>query len=166
MPWDQYTKDAEVGTGGDIPLVPEDLYDAMVQDVTEPRESTYEGKAQQRFIVKWEITSGDVPEGTTLWQYITLPDGYLQDGILGEKSNLYKTMKALGIDMEGRFRVDPPSWQGMEARIMVETRVTAEGKERSVISSVKAKPQRQQKRETVAAGATKDRSKADDWEDE
>lgn len=120
--WDSYTRDAEIGSGGgDFPVVEDGLFEAIIQDITEPRDGTdYNGDPCKKFVIKWEITSEDVAPDTVLWQYVTLPPKYLQEGVLSEKSNLYKVMTALGFDLAGRFRVDPPSWQGMEARVLVE----------------------------------------------
>lgn len=157
MSWDQYTKQAEVGGGGEFPEVSDDLYDAIIQDVTEPRTGPDPfnlGKEKIDFIVKWELTSGDVAEGTTLWQYVTLPEAYLSDGYLNEKSNLYKLMEALGFDLGGRFKVDPPSWQGLTARVMVENKPDKQGELRPRITGVKAaRTKKAPAREPVAAGA-------------
>lgn len=129
--WDQYTNDkAEVGGQGEWPAVPDDLYDAIVKDVSEPEEQAdifNPGKTRTQFYLTWELAGGDVPEGTTLRQYLSLPESYLSDGYVNEKSNLYKTMEALGYDMGGKFKVDPPSWQGERARVMVENKVGANG---------------------------------------
>ena len=159
--WDSYTKDAEKSTGGgDFPEAPDDLYDAMVQDVTEPRTGPdlfNPGKEKTDFIVKWELTSGGVPDGTTLWQYVTLPEQYLENGYLSDKSNLYKVMDALGFDLEGRFTVNPPEWQGMPARVMVENKPNKDGELRPKITAVKparkTKIAAQEKRQPVGASA-------------
>ena len=159
--WDSYTKDAEKSTGGgDFPDVPDDLYDAMVQDVTDPRTGPdlfNPGKEKTDFIVKWELTSGGVPDGTTLWQYVTLPEQYLENGYLSDKSNLYKVMDALGFDLEGRFTVNPPEWQGMPARVMVENKPNKDGELRPKITAVKparkTKIAAQEKRQPVGASA-------------
>jgi len=169
--WDQYTKTAEVSTGGDYPVIDDDLYDAIIQDVSEPTEepNKFKAKAEDpdmvtRFFVTWELTSGDVPENTTLRQYIGLPPAYLADGYLNEKSTLHKVMTALGFDLSGRFKVDPPSWQGQEARVMVECPRDSEGVQTGWPRITGVKPKRAKapaKRETVVAGAK--RSKPTDW---
>ena len=174
MSWDTYTKTAEVSTGGDYPVIDDDLYSAMVQDVSEPTEEPNKFKAKDsdpdmvtRFYISWELTSGDAPDGTTLRQYVTLPEAYLSDGYLNEKSNLHKVMTALGFDLSGRFKVDPPSWQGMEARVMVECPRDADGTQTGWPRITGVKPKRAAapaaaKREPVKAGAG--RGKGDDWE--
>lgn len=119
--WDGYTRDAEIGSGGDFPVVEDGLFEAQIQDITEPRDGTdFNGQPCKKFVIKWEIVSEDVAPDTVLWQYVTLPPKYLEEGVLSEKSNLHKVMTALGFDLSGRFRVNPPSWQGMEARVLVE----------------------------------------------
>lgn len=123
--WSKWEREAEVSTGGDFPEIPDDLYDAMVKDVSIPETKAdpfNEGKLRTDFFVTWELTSGDVPAGTTIRQYISLPDGYANDGYLSEKSKLFEVMQGLGFDMKGKFRVKPSTWQGMEARVMVESK--------------------------------------------
>lgn len=176
--WDTYSKDAEKGTGGDWPEVPDDLYTAMVKDISEPTtepDMFNPGKERTQFYITWELESDDLPEGTTLRQYLTIPEGYLNDGYLNEKSGLYKVMEALGYDMNARFRVDPRAWQGMEARVMVENQVPkgkGEDDRRPRITGVKPKRGKANKgtnaapaRETVTAGARqsfRDRARTDD----
>ena len=169
MSWDQYIKEAEVGGGGEFPEVADDLYDAIIQDVTEPREgpNTYKpGETKLDFIVKWELLGADVPEGAVIWQNITLPQEYLNSGFLSEKSRLYQAMDALGFDMKGRFTVDPPSWQGLEARVMVENKPNQQGELRPRITGVKPKRQAKAPRQPVAAGARPARRQADaEWDE-
>ena len=173
--WDQYTKDAEVSEGGSYPVIDDDLYAAMVQDVSEPTEEPNKFKAKDsdpdmvtRFYITWELTSDNVPENTTLRQYITLPEAYLSDGYLNEKSNLHKVMTALGFDLTGRFRVAPAEWNGMEARVMVECPRDADGTQTGWPRITGVKPKRASaapaKKQPVAAGAAPARrSKAEDW---
>ena len=169
MSWDQYTKQAEVSSGGEFPEVADDLYDAIIQDVTEPREGAdafNPGKVKIDFIVKWELTGDNAPPETVLWQYVTLPEAYLNDGYLSEKSNLYKVMDALGFDMTGRFTVDPPAWQGLEARVMVENKPNQQGELRPRITGVKPKRQAKAPRQPGAAGARPARRQADaEWDE-
>lgn len=163
MSWENYEKTATVSAGGEIPNVPDDLYEAMVQDVSEPitRPDPFNaGKDKTDFYITWELTSGDVAAGTTLRQYVGLPEQYANEGYLSEKSNLYKVMEALGFDLNGKFRVAPSTWQGMEARVMVENRQTQNGETRPRITAVK--PARKQK---AAAPAAKKKA-ATDWDDD
>lgn len=157
--WDNYTKDAEQGQGEWVDIS-DDLYAAMIKDIGEPetKPDTFNpGKERTQFHITWEL-SGDVPEGTTLRQWVTIPEGYINDGYLSEKSNLFKVMEALGFDLSGRFRVDPPSWQGLEARVLVENKPNKDGDLRPRITDVKA-PRRKAadkpapKREPVGAAA-------------
>ena len=158
--WDNYAKDAEQGTGGEWPEISDDLYPAMIQDISEPATKAdpfNAGKEKTDFYITWELY-GDVPDGTTLRQWITIPEGYINDGYLSDKSNLFKLMEALGFDLSGKFRVDPPSWQGMEARVLVENKPNKDGDLRPRITDVKA-PRRKAadkpaaKREPVGAAA-------------
>lgn len=158
MSWGSYTKEAEVGGSGEWPEVADDLYDARVMDVSDPKtgpDTFNPGKEKTDFYITWELLSGEA-EGVTLRQYITLPEGFLGDGYLSEKSNLFKVMDALGFDLNGRFTVDPPTWIDMRARVMVENKPNKDGELRPRITSVK--PARRtaaakQKREPVGAGA-------------
>ena len=121
--WSTYTRDAEVGAGGDAPLIPDDLYDARVSDVSEPEtkpDPFKEGEEKTQFYITWELLSDELPDSTTVRQYISLPPGYIEHGIVGEKSNLFKVMTALGFDMAGRFKVEPHKWIDLRARVMTE----------------------------------------------
>lgn len=164
MSWSGKTRDAEVGGGGDIPNIPDDIYDAIIKDVSEPTTSVYDGKEREQFYITWELTSGDVV-GESVRQYITLPEVYLNEGYLSEKSNLYKVMEALGFDLTGRFRVDPPSWQGMEARVDLEQERDRNGDPLRWPKVTKVKPKRQAKKQPVAAGAGARRRASDDDDD-
>lgn len=176
MSWDQYTKTAEVSTGGEWPELDDDLYDMIVQDVSEPTVEPNKFKAKDddpdtvtRFFITWELTSGNAPEGTTLRQYISLPQAYLEDGYLNERSKLFEVMTALGFDMSGRFKVAPDEWQGIEARGMVECPRDKEGVQTGwpKITSVKpARAKKASKPEPVAAGARSTRAKRDEEWDE
>lgn len=151
MPWSSYNKDAEVGQGGDAPEIPDDLYDARVSDVSEPEtkpDSFNEGKNKTQFYVIWELLSDELPESTTVRQYISLPPGYLENGVVGEKSTLYAVMTALGFDMAGRFRVEPEKWIDMRARVLTEQK---DGKFARV-TEVKPSRQAAKKQQPVAAG--------------
>lgn len=163
--WENWEKAATVLAGSsDIPNVPDDLYDAMIQDVSVPEtrpDPFNEGRDKTDFYLTWEITSGDVPSGTTLRQYITLPEAYANEGYLSEKSNLYKVMEALGFDLSGKFRVQPSKWQGMEARVMVENKQTRTGEMRPRITAVKPA-----KKAKAAAAAPAGKKRATDWDDD
>lgn len=160
---DKYRKEAEVG-GGELPSVPDGTHDAIIQEVTEPREIPdifSPGKTKINFVVKWKLTS-NLPEGTVLWQHVTLPGAYLNDGYLSEKSKLYDLMEGLGFDLSGRFRVDPPSWHGMEARVMVKNFPNVDGEPRPRITAVK--PKRQQRRQPLGSSPSRGRARAADAE--
>lgn len=147
MSWSNYSKEAEVGTGGDAPIVPDDLYDARVCFVSEPETKTDifkdDGSTKTQFYIDYELLSDEVPESTTVRQYISLPPQYLENGVLGEKSTLYAVMEALGFDMDGRFKVEPHKWIDMRCRVMTEQK---DGKFAKVTA---VKPARQK----AAAGA-------------
>ena len=174
MGWEQYTKTAEATSGGDWPEIPDDLYEATIIDVSEPETGADKfnpGKMRTQFHVVWELDSADLPEGTTRWQYVALPEKYLEDGFLSEKSNLYQLMDALGFDLSGQFEVDPPSWIGMKARVMVENKIGDDGKPGAPrITDVKAPrakkaapaPVKAAPRQAVAAGR---RPAGSDFED-
>lgn len=150
MAWNQYSKEAETGTGGDVPDIPDDLWDARVADVSEPitaPDPFKEGEEKTQFYVVWELLSDELPKDTTVRQYISLPPMYLDQGILGEKSNLWKVMNALGFDMAGRFKVEPEKWVDMRARVMTDQ------PDKSKFAKVTdVKPARAQ-RQAVGAGA-------------
>lgn len=176
MSWDDYAKTATKSEGGEWPEVVDDLYDAVIQDVSEPEtrpDSFNDGAEKTDFYINWELDTDNAP---TLRQYIVLPPAYLSDGFLNEKSNLYKTMVALGFDLDGKFTVNPSEWQGMKARVMVENRANAKGDIRPRITAVK--PARSTVKRGPVAAAPKTRTAAvaapagkpaaarDEWGDE
>lgn len=157
MGWNDYTREAEVGQGGDAPEIPDDLYDARVCDVSEPetKPDIYkdDGSMKTQFYIKWELLSDELPADTTVRQYVALPPQYLENGVLGEKSTLYKVMDALGYDMAGRFKVEPDKWIDHRARVYT----SQEPGKFAKVTDVK--PARQQRgggsREPVGAGGPK-----------
>ncbi len=165
MSWANLSKrEVTVSSGGDFPEVPDDLYDAMIADVSDPEtrpDPFNEGRDKTDFFVTWEITSGDINPGTTLRQYVTVPEQFISDGYLNEKSNMYKLMDALGIDMSGKFRVNPAEWQGAEARIMVENKANQAGSIRPRITGVKPA----KKKQTTAKPVAK-KSASSEWDDD
>lgn len=170
MSWSNYTREAEVGGNGEWPEVPDDLYDARISEISEPRTGPDQfnpGKERTDFYITWELLSGDA-EGVFLRQYVTLPEGFIRDGYLSEKSNLYRIMSALGFDMEGRFTVDPPSWVGKRARVMVENRPNKDGDLRPRITDVKPSRRQAPKWQTVdpKKAAQRTRVSSDEWEGE
>lgn len=165
--WDNNAKEVEVGNGAEWPDVPDDLYEAVVQDVSEPEtgpDRYNPGKERTTFYVNFELTSGEVPEGTILRYYIPITEGFSKYGLVSEKSKLYGVLEAFGYDLGGRLMVDPRDWQGRECRVMVENKENAEGEMRPRITQVKAVRQRRpapaakqngQVRQPVAAGASR-----------
>lgn len=141
MSWDKFERESvKISAASEYPEVPDDLYDAMIADISEPEtrpDPFNEGKDKTDFFITWEITSGDVRPGTTLRQYVSLPEQFMTEGYLSEKSNLYKVMEALGFDLAGNFKVKPSTWQGMEARVMVENKANKMGEIRPRITGVK-----------------------------
>lgn len=138
----RFTREAERGTGFTPADVPDDLYEARIIEIGEPTDvpdifAKEPGKMKTQFFIQWEIDSADLEEGTSLRQYMTLPDAYLSSGFLNEKSNLFHLMEALGFDMTARFQVDPPSWVGKRARVMVENKPNKDGELRPRITDVK-----------------------------
>lgn len=120
--WNDYAKTATPTEGGDFPEIDDGVYAAMIADVGEPEEREGQFGHQVQFKMKWELEDFAKPNGDAiwLWQWVTLPEGYLEKGNLGKKSNLYALMKALGFDVDApNVDINPPSWQGMSARIMV-----------------------------------------------
>jgi hypothetical protein len=156
MGWNDYAKTAEVGTS-EWPMIPDDVYDAVIADVGEPETRPDHFNPDQEktdFWLRWEFTSDELPEGTWLRQYVALPQGFTSNGKLHKKSNLYSVMQTLGFDMEGKFEVDPPSWQGMTARVIVKNKENQDGEMRPKITGLMpAKKGRQ----LVAAGVKKPR---------
>ena len=163
MSWEDYARKAQVGGGGEIPDIPDDLYDAIIKDVSEVAPSTYEGKEQQRFFITWEITSGDA-KGESVRQYVTLPEAYLNDGYVNEKSHLYGVMDGLGFDMTGQFTVEPWKWQGMEARILLEQKRAKDGTPEKW-PKVTAVKQTRRSKQPGAAGARPARRTDPEWDE-
>lgn len=126
--WNTFTKTATAQSDGDYderPHVPDGTYHADVVKVGEPydKPNAVSGEIQTKFAVELQL-SGRRLKGETpiLPSFITLPPKYLDEGFLSEKSNLFKFMKALGIDLSGNFTVDPPSWvdEGLSCDVVVE----------------------------------------------
>jgi hypothetical protein len=157
--WDTIARTAERSSAPPIPDIPDDLYDAEVFAVGEPTESpdTFNpGKTRTTFWLDWAIESGDLPADTRIRQWIALPEAFLTDGFLSDKSRLFEVMEALGFDMEGTIHVDPREWVGLRARIMVENRPTqSTGEMRPRVTAVKparrqAQPPQRQARATAS----------------
>jgi hypothetical protein len=157
--WDTIARTAERSSAPPIPDIPDDLYDAEVFAVGEPTESpdTFNpGKTRTTFWLDWAIESGDLPADTRIRQWIALPEAFLTDGFLSDKSRLFEVMEALGFDMDGTIHVDPREWVGLRARIMVENRPTqSTGEMRPRVTAVKparrqAQPPQRQARATTS----------------
>lgn len=158
----------------DYPVIPSDLYNGKIVRVGEPFESTGEYGPKTKFVLDWELSGGDLAEPVELPQFITLPDKFISEGFLSDKSTLFKVMTALGFDMDGEITVRPWTWEGKEARVDVETKdvkVTNNGKtetvQRSYIQGIRPPRQRNTAakapaRQPAAAGARK----ADGWDDD
>jgi hypothetical protein len=140
MSWkDWNVGDVSISSGQGIPEIPDDLYDAMIREVTEPvtEPDPYNaGRQRTQFYMVWEITDGDYA-GQTLRQYLSIPNG-LDQGYINDKSNLFAVMDALGFDMTQRVRVEPWTWEQMTARILVENKPNREGEPRPRVTGVKA----------------------------
>ena len=127
--WEGFTKPAQKQSGefGDDerPVIREGTYHALCVRVGEPydKANPQSGEMQTKFCAEFELTKpGRSEPVATLPTFITLPPKYLDEGFLSEKSNLYKVMKAMGYDMEGKFRVNPPEWaaEGYGCDVVVE----------------------------------------------
>lgn len=167
--WDDNAKEAEVGSGGgEFPELEDDLYEAQVADISEPTVETipeqYRKKGgpteRTRFYVSVDLYGDNVPDDCPpLRIYLTVPDGFRNNGVLNEKSKLYEMMTALGYDLSGRFKVDPREWQGQKVRVLVECPRDKDGVQTGwpKITEVKAvrKAKPAPKREPVAAAAGK-----------
>lgn len=134
MTWENYTRDdAEKGAGGDWPDVVDDLYDARVMDVSEPEERPNTFKqgpndpdVNTQFYVTFELlptpqqVEDGCPEGATLRYYVNIPERFINEGYLGEKSKLFSLMSALGFDLNGPFRFQPMEWIDLRCRVLTE----------------------------------------------
>lgn len=157
--WEKLGREAERGAGGEWPEVEDDLYPAEVVAVSDPEDQEdrfHPGQMKTQFYVTWGLrpTDGQAPvaDGTTLRQYISLPEQYLTAGWVSDKSWLWRTMEALGYDLSGRFRVHPPEWVGKRARVMVENKASqSTGDVRPRITDVKPLP-RQRAQTQVGQG--------------
>lgn len=125
--WDTYAKTATPSEGGEYPDIDDGLYLVTLSDVKDPEERAGLFGMQTQFAIKWEFddivqSNGDL---IWLWQYVTLPQNYLDKGKLEKKSNLFKLMDTLGFDMTSdSILVDPRDWHGTEARLQVVNRGT------------------------------------------
>lgn len=153
MSWNDWSREAEKGTGGEIPELDDDIYNAMIKDVSEPqtRPDPYnQGKDKTDFYITIEVEKAD-GEYVDMRYYVALPEAYINDGYLNEKSKLYKLMETLGYDLTGRFRVNPPEWIGQECRVLVENKPNKDGEMRPRITDLK--PSRSRAREQKKAPA-------------
>ena len=130
--WSTYTKEAETATGGEKPIVDDDVYEARVVDVADWWEelNAYKKKdtdpdIRTRSFATFELLEGDA-SGTTLRYYFDIPVGYIKDGVLDGRAKLYKLMDALGYDMAGRYKVAPLEWIDRRCRVVVENDKDAE----------------------------------------
>lgn len=178
MSWDDYNRDdAEKGIGGDWVDPPDDLYDARVLDVSEPevqtnifKKSDSDPETNTQFFITWELlpTAQQVedgcPEAPTLRYYCNIPERFLNEGYLGEKSKLYGVMTALGFDLEQPFRFAPMEWIDMRARVLVEQVETKNGMRARITKIQPAKrkaspptpaPRAAGSRQPVGAGASR-----------
>lgn len=163
--WDEIPQDGTITEGGEgWPTIPDDVYEGVIVEVGEPYErETPKGKAK-KFVIRWELSGGDLDEPVQIPQFVTLPPKFLSDGFLTPKSTLFKVMKALGFDMEGQFVVRPWEWVGMKARVDTENgEPDQQGNVTSWITGIK--PPRAKKppvKQAVGASARK----ASGWDEE
>ena len=130
--WNDYAKKATTAeTGGDFPDIDDGLYNAIIQDVSDMIEDEGNGRfgPSTKFYVTWEFENQD-GETVSRRQYIKVADGFLDHHNIHPKSALHKFMSGLGFDMTPpEVEVDPPSWQGMEAKILIENKAPEGGGE-------------------------------------
>lgn len=168
MPWDEIPEDAESKQSSDWPVIPDDVYNAVITEVGEPYERETPYGPKKKFAITWTLSGGDLAEPVAGFpQFVTIPPKFIETGFLSDKSTLFKIMAALGFDMEKSIKVQPWTWVGKEARVDVETTSNDDGTQTSWI--VKVKPPRQRNtaarppaRQPAAAGARK----ADGWDDD
>lgn len=137
--WRGYAKKGTTSTGPEFPPIDDNLYDAIIKDVSDPESAAdpfKKGETKVQFYLTWEFLNQD-DEVVTLRQYITIPPTWIDGDELNEKSNLSLTMAALGFEVEGEVEVDPESWQGLVARIMVENKENQKGETKPRITAVK-----------------------------
>jgi len=158
------------GSEFEIPEIEDGLYPANIKDVKEREGRDFEsGDPFPQLIVEWELDDevDDKGKPITLAQFIRIPDGLVNDGILNENSRLHELLGALGYDVseDAEIEVDPDDWQGREARILVENKKIQSGKNagqvRPRISSVKPKA----KAATKAAQNPRRKPQQDESED-
>ena len=122
----------------------------MSEPETRPNPFADDGSEHTQFFITWELLSDELDADTTVRQYVTIPPSYLGRGVLDDRSNLHKVMTGLGFDLSARFRVDPPSWIDMHARVLTEQKEGKFARVTDVKPSRKAPPR---KATPVAAGA-------------
>ena len=122
--WDTFAREGERNEGGgdfaERPHVPDGVYPAVVARVGEPydKPNSQSGEMETKFVVEFELTDDDLPEGTMLPVFPKLTTRFLESGALHPKAGLYQIMEALGFDME-RFSFNPPEWVGMPCQVIV-----------------------------------------------
>ena len=127
--WDSFSKTAIAGEGNDdFPdrdKVPDGTYHAVCIRVSEPydKPNKQSGAMQTKFVAEFALTGKKLRgRAATLPSFITFPPKYLDEGVLSDKSNMYKVMKAMGYDMDDKFTVNPPEWaeEGYSCDVIVE----------------------------------------------
>ena len=158
--WNEYTTDeVKVSSGGEIPVVEDGLYDAIITEVGEPEtrpnpfpqrpgERFYEPE-QTQFRIKFTLDDPALEPDTWFGYWINIPFGMRNGGhTIGERSKLFEVMTALGLMAEDKpTRFHPDEWVGLKARVMVEAIEGKDGVPRCRITAVKAP----RGRKTVAA---------------
>jgi len=118
---------ATEGTG-DFQDVPDDIYMAMVKDVSDPFVSVdpTTGNERTQVTIEWElmprpdqIEAGCPEAGYTRKYWVTLTDNFLDKGFVDKKSKLYGVLEALGYDMTGELNFDSDEWQGKKAKVVI-----------------------------------------------
>lgn len=125
------------GEGFHIPEIDDGMYDAVVFEVNDDEYPGMDGGMVPKYLVDWRIPSAIdefTGEPVELRQFITIPDGLINQGYVSPKSNLYPFLKAMGVDPDQEsFSIDPMEWIDRKARLVVKNKTIESGKNKGQV---------------------------------
>lgn len=149
--WDDIPEDVTQGGTSDWPVIADDVYDAVIVEVGDPYDKETQYGARKKFTLTWELSGGELDEPVQIPQFVSIPPKFIENGFLSDKANLFILMKALGFDMDGAIKVQPPTWKGKRARLATEISQNADGTQTTWITKVMPPRQRRAQPQPVAA---------------
>lgn len=111
-----------------IPDVPDGTYKAEIVEVTDREFPGFDGgPTQLKYMVDWRLLELEQEDGkpVQLRQFVTVPQGLIDNGYIHPKAQLFSFLKAVGEDPEADdIEIDPMQWIGRKATIWVKNEAT------------------------------------------